>query len=77
MPRRPARAPPVSYPEHLRTRVEDYLEQLRFSQAATGGLEAMRYSLGGGGIRPVLALATAGHSTKIRPTCCRWPPRWS
>ena len=52
-----------NYPEHLRTRVEDYLEQLRFSQeAATGGLEeAMRYSLLAGGkrIRPVLALATA------------------
>jgi geranylgeranyl diphosphate synthase, type II len=53
----------VNYPEHLRTGIEDYLEQLRFSQeAATGGLEeAMRYSLLAGGkrIRPVLALATA------------------
>ena len=52
----------MSYPEHLRTQVEDYLEQLRFSQeAGTGGLEeAMRYSLLAGGkrIRPVLALAT-------------------
>jgi geranylgeranyl diphosphate synthase type II len=53
----------VSYPEHLRTQVEDYLEQLRFSdESGTAGLEeAMRYSLLAGGkrIRPVLALATA------------------
>jgi geranylgeranyl diphosphate synthase type II len=53
----------VSYPDHLRTQVEDYLAQLRFSdEAATAGLEeAMRYSLLAGGkrIRPVLALATA------------------
>jgi geranylgeranyl diphosphate synthase type II len=53
----------VSYPEHLRTLVEDYLERLRFSEeAATNGLEdAMRYSVLAGGkrIRPVLALATA------------------
>ena len=53
----------MSFPEHLRTQVEDYLEKLRFSdQAATNGLEeAMRYSLLAGGkrIRPVLALATA------------------
>ncbi len=53
----------TSYPEHLRERVEDYLKQIRFSQAAlTDGLqEAMRYSLLAGGkrIRPVLALATA------------------
>jgi geranylgeranyl diphosphate synthase type II len=53
----------VSYPEHLRTLVEAYLEQLRFSdESATAGLEeAMRYSLLAGGkrIRPVLALATA------------------
>jgi geranylgeranyl diphosphate synthase, type II len=52
-----------AYPEHLRTRVEDYLEGLRFSDdAVTAGLEeAMRYSLLAGGkrIRPVLALATA------------------
>lgn len=51
------------YPEHLRERVERYLEAMRFSQAAlTEGLEeAMRYSLLAGGkrIRPVLALATA------------------
>jgi geranylgeranyl diphosphate synthase type II len=43
--------------------VEDYLEQMRFSEEAlTSGLEdAMRYSLLAGGkrIRPVLALATA------------------
>jgi geranylgeranyl diphosphate synthase type II len=53
----------VSYPEHLRSQVETYLENLRFSgEPATGGLEeAMRYSLLAGGkrIRPVLALATA------------------
>jgi geranylgeranyl diphosphate synthase type II len=53
----------VSYPEHLRTQVEAYLEQLRFSdESGTAGLEeAMRYSLLAGGkrIRPVLALATA------------------
>jgi geranylgeranyl diphosphate synthase type II len=51
------------YPEQLRTRIEAYLETLRFSQEpATDGLEeAMRYSLLAGGkrIRPVLALATA------------------
>jgi geranylgeranyl diphosphate synthase, type II len=59
----------VSYPEHLRTQVEDYLAELKFSQeAATDGLEeAMRYSLLAGGkrIRPVLALATA--SALARP----------
>jgi len=53
----------VSYPDHLRARVEDYLARLRFSdEAGTDGLEeAMRYSLLAGGkrIRPVLALATA------------------
>jgi geranylgeranyl diphosphate synthase, type II len=53
----------VSYPEHLRTQVEEYLAQLRFShEPGTEGLaEAMRYSLLAGGkrIRPVLALATA------------------
>jgi geranylgeranyl diphosphate synthase, type II len=53
----------VSYPEHLRTQVEEYLAELRFSdEAGTAGLEeAMRYSLLAGGkrIRPVLALATA------------------
>ena len=52
-----------AYPEHLRERVERYLEAIGFSQAAlTSGLEeAMRYSLLAGGkrIRPVLALATA------------------
>jgi geranylgeranyl diphosphate synthase, type II len=51
------------YPDHLRARVEEYLEQLRFSDdATTAGLEeAMRYSLLAGGkrIRPVLSLATA------------------
>jgi geranylgeranyl diphosphate synthase type II len=53
----------VSYPDHLRAQVEDYLAQLRFAEeAGTAGLEeAMRYSLLAGGkrIRPVLALATA------------------
>ncbi|HEV2062794.1 MAG TPA: farnesyl diphosphate synthase [Solirubrobacteraceae bacterium] len=52
-----------AYPDHLRARVEEYLERLRFSDTpATAGLEeAMRYSLLAGGkrIRPVLALATA------------------
>ena len=53
----------LAYPDHLRARVEDYLQRLRFSDhAATAGLEeAMRYSLLAGGkrIRPVLSLATA------------------
>ena len=58
------------YPDDLRKLVEDYLEQLRFSQTPpTQGLEeAMRYSLLAGGkrIRPVLALATA-RSTGLEP----------
>ena len=53
----------LGYPDHLRTDIEGYLENLRFSaEPATDGLEeAMRYSLLAGGkrIRPVLALATA------------------
>ena len=53
----------MAYPDELRERVDDYLEQMRFSDdAITSGLEeAMRYSLLAGGkrIRPVLALATA------------------
>lgn len=53
----------MAYPDQLRRQVEEYLEQLRFSEeASTAGLEeAMRYSLLGGGkrVRPVLALATA------------------
>jgi geranylgeranyl diphosphate synthase, type II len=53
----------VSYPDELRTQVEDYLAALTFaSEPAVEGLEeAMRYSLLAGGkrIRPVLALATA------------------
>jgi geranylgeranyl diphosphate synthase type II len=53
----------VSYPEDLRSLVEDALDRLRFSDAEpTAGLEeAMRYSLLAGGkrVRPVLALATA------------------
>ena len=50
----------MAYPDHLRTRVEAYLETLRFP-AVEGLEEAMRYSLLAGGkrIRPVLALATA------------------
>ena len=54
------------YPDDLRELVEDYLDELRFSErAATAGLdEAMRYSLLAGGkrIRPVLGLATARSS---------------
>ncbi len=53
----------AEYPEDLRGLVDDYLEQLHFSEvASTSGLdEAMRYSLLAGGkrIRPVLTLATA------------------
>jgi geranylgeranyl diphosphate synthase, type II len=53
----------TEYPEDLRKLVEDYLAELRFSEASeTAGLDqAMRYSLLAGGkrIRPVLALATA------------------
>ena len=54
----------MTYPDHLRTQVDSYLEALRFPSRAprTAGLEeAMRYSLLAGGkrIRPVLALATA------------------
>jgi geranylgeranyl diphosphate synthase type II len=53
----------AAYPDHLRERVEGYLDGLRFSdEPATAGLEeAMRYSLLAAGkrIRPVLALATA------------------
>ncbi|HTU97482.1 MAG TPA: farnesyl diphosphate synthase [Solirubrobacteraceae bacterium] len=52
-----------AYPEHLRTDVERYLQDIHFSaEFATAGLdEAMRYSLLAGGkrIRPVLTLATA------------------
>jgi geranylgeranyl diphosphate synthase type II len=53
----------MSYPDGLRTQIEAYLEELRFSnESLTDGLvESMRYSLLAGGkrIRPVLALATA------------------
>jgi geranylgeranyl diphosphate synthase, type II len=53
----------VSYPDHLRDEIDEYLAALKFSaEPATDGLEeAMRYSLLAGGkrIRPVLALATA------------------
>jgi geranylgeranyl diphosphate synthase type II len=58
-----ARTAVATYPEHLRSLVEEYLTSLRFGrEPATEGLEeAMRYSLLAGGkrIRPVLALATA------------------
>jgi geranylgeranyl diphosphate synthase type II len=53
----------TEYPDDLREQVENYLQELRFSEIPpTEGLEeAMRYSLLAGGkrIRPVLALATA------------------
>jgi geranylgeranyl diphosphate synthase type II len=53
----------VSYPDDLRTLIDEALGRLRFSNAAaTAGLEeAMSYSLLAGGkrVRPVLALATA------------------
>jgi geranylgeranyl diphosphate synthase, type II len=53
----------MSYPENLRTLVEEALARLEFSATPpTAGLEeAMRYSLLAGGkrVRPVLALATA------------------
>jgi geranylgeranyl diphosphate synthase type II len=53
----------VPYPDGLRTQIEDYLGQLRFSEEPLTSrlVEAMRYSLLAGGkrIRPVLALATA------------------
>ncbi len=52
-----------TYPDELRTQIEDYLERMRFSQESLTErlVEAMRYSLLAGGkrIRPVLALATA------------------
>ncbi len=61
----------MSYPDDLRAQVDDYLEQLRFSDdPGTAGLEeAMRYSLLAGGkrIRPVLALATAS-AIGMQPT---------
>ncbi len=53
----------MSYPDDLREQVDQYLQQLQFSDGpTTAGLEqAMRYSLLAEGkrIRPVLALATA------------------
>jgi len=53
----------MTYPDHLRLQVDEYLAVLHFSEESTiAGLEeAMRYSLLGGGkrVRPVLALATA------------------
>ena len=54
----------VAYPDHLRGRVDAYLETVVFSglPGLAGLEEAMRYSLLAPGkrIRPVLALATAG-----------------
>jgi geranylgeranyl diphosphate synthase type II len=59
----------VGYPDHLRTQVDAYLEQVEFTRGAdlAGLAEAMRYSLLAPGkrIRPVLALSTAlavGHA---------------
>jgi geranylgeranyl diphosphate synthase, type II len=62
--RAPAARSVRAYPDHLRSAVESYLEELRFvtsAPEATGLEQAMRYSLLAGGkrIRPVLALATA------------------
>jgi geranylgeranyl diphosphate synthase, type II len=61
----PRTRPPTSYPEHLRTLIEDYLHRLDFTDGdggdpAVGLVEAMRHSLLAGGkrFRPVLALAT-------------------
>ncbi len=55
--------PGASYPDRLRTLVEEYLEQLDFGAAppARPLVDAMRYSLLAGGkrIRPVLCLAVA------------------
>jgi geranylgeranyl diphosphate synthase type II len=64
------------YPDDLRSIVDEFLAELRFSsEPAVAGLqEAMRYSLLAGGkrIRPVLALATAralGHDpAEVLPT---------
>ncbi len=57
-----ASAQEATYPTELQEEVEDYLETLAFTDEAgiAGLVEAMRYSLLGGGkrIRPVLALAT-------------------
>ena len=53
----------MSYPDDLQEQVEGYLRELDFPgpAAASGLVEAMRYSLLAGGkrVRPVLALATA------------------
>ena len=53
----------MPYPNVLRTQIDDYLAELRFSDEMLSKrlVESMRYSLLGGGkrIRPVLALATA------------------
>ena len=53
----------MGYPDHLRTQVDAYLADVRFTDGAdlAGLAEAMRYSLLAPGkrIRPVLALATA------------------
>lgn len=67
----PASTVHARYPEHLRARVDEYLDGLWFNvpdateaaeaRGTEGLVEAMRYSLLAGGkrIRPVLALATA------------------
>jgi geranylgeranyl diphosphate synthase type II len=53
----------ATYPDHLRTEVDAYLERIRFAEAEdlAGLQDAMRYSLLAPGkrIRPVLCLATA------------------
>ena len=59
-----ATASEAVYPAELQTRIDDYLERLRFDSGGDGVgrlEEAMRHSLLAGGkrIRPVLALATA------------------
>jgi len=72
----------TSYPEHLRTLVDEFLEDLDFADPGEAGesvgteglVDAMRYSLLAGGkrIRPVLCLATCeglGHDpVEMLPT---------
>ena len=67
-----------TYPDDLRSLVEEELERLSFAAApSTAGLEeAMRYSLLAGGkrVRPVLALATAralgAEPERLLPVAC-------
>ncbi len=68
----------MSYPEDLRSLVDDALERLDFSAspAAAGLVDAMRYSLLAGGkrVRPVLALSTAralgAEPARFLPAAC-------